>query len=601
MAQNYYTLDEAAEKLGISVSDFKRRLRTEWTHIRPLQDGSTQRFKAKDVEELARQIGFGSEEELQLVDPSGDEMNLPLELDLAADDAPKPAKSTSGKAKSTSSKKSVPKTTPPIDDNPLILGDQDVFLLADDTGSKKISPSQKAKMPPKVDSDVRLQKSGKIFPSARDDEGTEEVELDILPKTGSSTKMTTSGKKSSTSSGKLNSTSSTKLGSKTGKLPSVPESDSSEFELTLDSDSDEFELSLATDSSDEISLDLPPISESGKAGASGINLGKPADTGVSLEGGSGILRLAGNSAIQKKKPGDSTKMKLGDSSKTKLGDSTKTKAGDSSIGRKSGKIPKPDTGSDEEIDFELSLDQAGASSKKLGSAKNLDSDSEFDLTLDEELDDHSNPDGETAAFEVSEEPKNDIFETDFEIPALDDDSASEAVAIDEADTDLESSDFDLAIDESADVSVGDESASQVVVLDDETEEEPVKPKKKTTTAKTKKRPAVDDDGDVVAEDAVSFDDMELDESMSASKALKGVTGEEEGDEEEQDERAVVVGAAPWGPLPALFLLPTVFIVFMGGIMAFEMMHSMWGYHQPTKPASLVIDNVAQMLDMKPKE
>ena len=39
----------------------------------------------------------------------------------------------------------------------------------------------------------------------------------------------------------------------------------------------------------------------------------------------------------------------------------------------------------------------------------------------------------------------------------------------------------------------------------------------------------------------------------------------------------------------------------GGLMAYEMMHSMWGYHQPNKPTSLVIDSVADMLDMKPKD
>ena len=154
------------------------------------------------------------------------------------------------------------------------------------------------------------------------------------------------------------------------------------------------------------------------------------------------------------------------------------------------------------------------------------------------------------------------------------------------------------------MSVDDESASQVVVLDDETDDEPVKPKKKSASAKSKakKKAIVDDEADVVVDDdGVSFDDMELDESMSASKALEGVRGEEEGDEDEEEGRMVVVGGAPWGPLPALFLLPTVFIVFLGGIMAFEMMHSMWGYHQPTKPTSLIIDNVAQTLDMKPKE
>ena len=281
------------------------------------------------------------------------------------------------------------------------------------------------------------------------------------------------------------------------------------------------------------------------------------------------------------------------------------------------KATKPD--SEDEIDFELSLDQAGASSKKLGSGKkkkaDSDSDSEFELTLDESGE--SNLELETSDVS-SDEQKNDIFETDFEIPALDDDSASEAVAIDEADTDLDSSDFDLAVDE-GEANVDDESASQVVVLDDETEEPPAKVVKGKGKAKPKPAPAkgkkpkpveedvvVEEESDVVVaeDDAVSFDEMELEEGVSASKALQGATAETE-EEEEEDEKAqrvVVSQAAPWGAFPALLMLPTVFVVFLGGIMAYELVHSMWGFQQPTKPSTLVIDNVANtILGPAPKE
>ncbi|MCY2964486.1 MAG: GspE/PulE family protein, partial [Planctomycetota bacterium] len=52
--------------------------------------------------------------------------------------------------------------------------------------------------------------------------------------------------------------------------------------------------------------------------------------------------------------------------------------------------------------------------------------------------------------------------TDFEIPALEDDSASEAISLDDADTDLESSEFDLAIDE--DGVVADDESAPIVKL-----------------------------------------------------------------------------------------------------------------------------------------
>lgn len=540
MAQ-YLTLEESAERLGISVSDFKRRLRTEWTHVRPMQDGSTQRFRDKDIEELARQIGFGSEEELTLADPSSsDEIQVPMELSQSGTAAPAGKPGTSGKST-------------PVADDPLVLGDQDVFLLADDEAKSK-SPSGKSGKS-KSDSDVRLEKSGKR-PKAVVDTGTdEEIDLGAMPApSSSSSKVGKSGKLTSSGSGKMGA-------GKSGKLPAVPDDDSSEFELRLDPDSsDEFELSLANDTSDEVALgDLPGPSMTGK---SGINIGKPSDSGKSLES---------------KKKGDSGKSK------------------------KSGKIPAVKPGSEEEVDFELSLDQAGASHKKIGSTKQVDSDSEFELTLDES-DLASSLDAETAAFSTEDaEQKGDIFETDFEIPALDDDSASEAVNLDDSDTDLDSSsDFDLAIDEPSDISVEDESASQVVVLDDETET-PAKGKKKPAKKKVVVEEESDDDLVVESaadEDAVSFDDMEVDEDESASKALEGVSGE--GDEDE-DKVVVVTGTAPWGAFPALFLLPTVFIVFVAGLMGYELMQSMWGYHQSTQPSSVLTNQVAQMLDMKPNE
>lgn len=572
MAQ-YLTLEEAAERLGISPSDFKKRLRTEWTHIRPMQDGSTQRFKDKDIEELARQIGFGSEEELTLADPS-DSGEIVRESHRS-DESPAPAKkSPSGKI--TTSKPAAKVDAPlPIADDALVLGDQEVFLLADDapkpkTASGKImgggaSSGAGSGKGSKSDSDVRLEKSGKTKRVA--DSGTdEEIDLSVLPSGGSSTKAGKSGKLTSGSSSKL----------KSGKLPAVPSDDSSEFELRLDADSsDEFELSLANDS-DEISLgDLPVQAPTGKTGQSGINIGKPSDSGRSLE---------------------------------------KKKATESGKSKKSGKIPvvKPDTDSDQEIDFELSLDQAGASSKKIGSGKKLgsgkkvDSDSEFELTLDEG-DLAANLEAETTTFSTEEGEKGDIFETDFEIPALDDDSASEVVSVDESDTDLDSSsDFDLAIDEPTDGSVEDESASQVVVLDDETET-PVKAKKKPAKpVKGKKKAVVEEEEDLVVEeaadeDAVSFDEMEIDESESASKALEGVSDDEEEEEEEEKQVVVVSGTAPWGVFPALFMLPTIFIVFLAGIMGYELMQSMWGYHQTTKPASMVVNEVAKVLDMAPNE
>src|SRR5690606_30338153 len=138
------------------------------------------------------------------------------------------------------------------------------------------------------------------------------------------------------------------------------------------SDSD-FQLELTGDSSEEVSLGELPVTPGGsgskRSGDSGINLHKPSDSGVLLE----------------KSP-----------------------------------VKEPESSSDDEVDFELSLDVSSSSSRVSGgrpSSKNLkkeveeeDSSGEFELTLDDS--------DEAAALQdqASGEEGQDIFETDFEIP-----------------------------------------------------------------------------------------------------------------------------------------------------------------------------------------
>jgi hypothetical protein len=158
---------------------------------------------------------------------------------------------------------------------------------------------------------------------------------------------------------------------------------------------------------DEVSLGEMPSARVTGASDSGINLQEPADSGISREQGSD---------------------------------------------------------SREEIEFELSLD-AESIPKPAKAAPNVDSSSEFELNLEDSA--RLAPLEEEAAPAAAEEEK-DIFETDFEVPALEDESGSQAVALDESDTDLESSDFDLALGDE-DMATEDESGSQIVALEDEEE------------------------------------------------------------------------------------------------------------------------------------
>jgi hypothetical protein len=517
MAQTY-TLEEAADKLNLSVEEFKRRLRTEWTQIRSFRDGSTLRFRSNEIDELARSYGLGSSDELPLADAGGH-------------DVP-----TAGPAAPA--------------DAPLQLDDSDeTFVLTPDAATGQSSKRLKGA---KADSDVRLEKATPKPPAADDEESILTEQFDVSAGgsgklSGKSGKLSAaqlksgdSGKHKAGDSGSQKGSGSSgksKSGSSGSKSKAAKADDSSsEFELSLDPDSDEFELSLAPDSSEEVALgEMPagPATGSKKSGNSGINLNRPTDSGVSLE---------------KKKPAD-----------------------------------------DEEIDFELSLDApgSGASSKKLSSGKlKQDSDSEFELTLEEPSD--LTTDAAPAA--AAGDKKGDIFEaTDFDIPALEDDSASEAVSLDEADTDLESSDFDLALDE-ADVAADEESGSEVVALDDQ-------PGRKK---KGKKRRG-DDDEDV------DLGDVDLDEGPSASKALRGVRRDDDEDEDDyevregvdEEGRPVMVAApAKWHPVWTILMFPTVLFMFLGTIMAFEMLHSTWGYQQANQPTTPLVNFFASTAGLK---
>ena len=100
-----------------------------------------------------------------------------------------------------------------------------------------------------------------------------------------------------------------------------------------------------------------------------------------------------------------------------------------------------------------------------------------------------------------------------------------------------------------------------------------------------------------------------DDEASASRALKGVKGRcGDEDEEEEEEAAFAAASAagayrpvPWGPIPALFLLPALVITLVGGLMGYEVLQTMWGYQQPRKPAAPLVRAVATNLEMELKD
>ena len=212
----------------------------------------------------------------------------------------------------------------------------------------------------------------------------------------------------------------------------------------------------------------------------------------------------------------------------------------------------------EDSEFELNLEGSGEGG---ASTPQQDSDSEFDLTLDDS-DDEPAPQVKSKKKKSSAGTQaidqDEILETDFDVPALDE---SDEATI--ADSELESSDFDIALDDS-ELAQEEESGSQVVALDED-----------EANADTDVEAEVDHDAAVV-------DDVDVDEESSEFSDLDADAQvddvEVDADEETAGEKEIVVKAqllpaAPWGAMPVIFMVPCVVIMFLVGLLAFEMVQS----------------------------
>jgi hypothetical protein len=283
---------------------------------------------------------------------------------------------------------------------------------------------------------------------------------------------------------------------------------------------------------------------SGGPGGSGINLRDPADSGISLEQGSSSdeefelsLDPAGTPA-----PGPAAEDQSTSSSEFEL--SIDEGAAEAAAA--------PQSDSDSEFELSLDAEEAGSSPSFDGKGE-ADSDSEFELTLD---------DSGNLSEAAEEAAAGDIFETDLDVPSLDAESGSEAVALEESGTDAGGSDLDLALSE-GDAPATEETGSQVVALEDEEE--------------------VGEAVDTVARPRRGALDEDLDEELGEEAAVGAAA-------------AAAAPPAPWGPLPALVLIPTVIVLFFVSLMSFELVHSMWGYHKAGKVSGLIINPVARMFD-----
>jgi len=694
MVQGYYTLQEAAQVLGMPPEELKQMAQR--NQIRSFQDRGTWRFRQQDIQELARQRGGSSDMEMVVGDsnvpratdspmpksprpkspqpkssppkhtqakssppkspprtPKQGSQPVPEVFDFALDEGGGVESPSSRQKARPDSKRGGPASPPPagsdsdvklvadsaadqfVFDLPKAGGsDSDVRLVGSDVGVRKSQMSPKPRSPqprksglapdspvPKsgskppqagadsgarlvpidsdsdvkivgtasdevalgdlpskspTDSDIRLESAP---PMGRSEEGllTEEINLDEeLKKQEALRQQKPQAKvKPKSKLPKQPTSSPFELSDPGPKTPPVqpataaPKPDSSDFDLApAKSDSSDFDLTPAgakpdssdfdlspspSDSSgDDFSLDLPDESDislapSGSSGelkgpSSGISLDNPVDKGISLEqGGEGS---------------DEIEFEL-------------------SLDAEATPKPAPAKDGGESSEFELSLDVDE------GKAPESASDSEFELTLD---DSGGLAPLEEDAPQLKAGQDKDIFETDFEVPALEEESGSQVAALD---TDLDSSDFDLALGDS-EVAAGEDSGSQVVALDEEEADEAA------ATIAAKRKPgaagadleAGDVDFEQLGEEGAA--EIEIEEEPEAAAVGAGPVREVV--------REKVLKPAPWGALPVVLMLPCVIVMFLVGLMGFELVQHMTGY----QPPGFMTKTIFELIGQKPK-
>jgi hypothetical protein len=232
--KKYYTIEEAASFLGITPAEVN--LRRERNELRGLRDGPNWKFKAEDVESLARRLR--SQEISAAADDDTGEVLL-SELALGGSDAGKAGTVIGGKGKPTA-------------DSDLRLADSDVKLAG--SGVKKTGSGVK-----KPGSGV-----GAVAPpTAQDLELTIDENLlvddDVVPEPKKP--ASGSGKKTGSAIGQ-------KPGSGVGRKPG----DSGIGDRTVQQD-DDLVLATSTGSGSDVTI----------GGDSGISLVDPTDSGLSLE------------------------------------------------------------------------------------------------------------------------------------------------------------------------------------------------------------------------------------------------------------------------------------------------------------------------------
>ncbi len=106
----------------------------------------------------------------------------------------------------------------------------------------------------------------------------------------------------------------------------------------------------------------------------------------------------------------------------------------------------------------------------------------------------------------------------------------------------------------------------------------------------------------VVEDGSSSQVVAIDEVEEVEEIVEEVAEvtEEPIEEVEEDRPLVYAGEVPWGPMPTIFLIPGVLILFVVGLMSLELMRGMYGFNKGTGFTSIIIKPLAEMFTDFPK-
>ncbi len=571
MVQGFYTLEEAAQRLGLPAHELN--LMAQRREVRAFADRGTWRFRVEEIEELARRRGMGSDPDLPLRDtrpPSSPKKPAPLptpevfpfELKQADDsgtDIFSVVPGSQGPPGSDSDVRLVPEGSN-IDVKPAPAKapeSKTAKAPSSKTGSSsKVGPGSKvgsgSKLVPDSDSDVKLvdiAPDDSVVPIGREDRP--QSDSDVRLETSSTTNMPDSEVRIVDAPPRI--------------APIKPGSDETLLIGEIDLEQKPRRTPARTETEQPAALQPFELSNEDVD----FSVSSSATTKPRKDPDSSDLASAKTSELPSDNLFDSSteEIKLDSSGELDLAPAVSSSDEEQPAGGL--RVAPSDSGlsleeeNAEGISFELSVEDGPPSPRPATAEK--DSSSEFELTLDDS--------GELASSD-EEHHDTELLQTDLKMPAVGEEVGSdlEEAAADDESTDLETSDFELALD---DDELGSDEES--VVIDEDAEEGDA----------TAVRPSLDEDEVEELFAGEEVEDLVIDEAV------------EEEEEETETAKALALAAAASQPAEwgwwSLLHIPTTLVLIFVGFLLFEMIRSINGYSQPGPISSMVFDLIGKNL------